>query len=320
MKRFKRVLGWQQAALAGFRRAARLSLAALLPALSAAAIAQGTPAAASASPVAAAAPKPASSRPLDPSMVPLSSAIGSMVAADIGQILQRGELIVAMLGSDSPPFFQVKNDTLVGTDVRMAEQIAKELKVKLRIDRSAQSFNEVVAIVARGDADLGVSKLSRTLVRAQSVRFSEPYLSLNHALILNRLEFAKLSRDTPLPTVLRSFTGSIGVIDKSSFADFATRNFPKAKIVPYTSWNAVINAVKKGEVVGAYRDEFEIRRILKEDPSLALTLRTVTLKDLNDTLGIAVGVRSPTLLAFVNQYLAQRTEKLTVDSVLAELK
>jgi hypothetical protein len=75
-----------------------------------------------------------------------------------------------------------------------------------------------------------------------------------------------------------------------------------------------------GKVVGAYRDEFEIRRILKQDPSLALTLRTVTLKDLNDTLGIAVSASSPTLLAFVNQYLAQRTEKLTVDSVLAELK
>ena len=318
MKRFMRVLGWKQAAFAGLRRAARLSLAALLPALSAAAIAQGTPAAASASPVVAAAPKPAPSRPLDPSMLRLAS--GAVVAADIGQILQRGELVVAMLGSDSPPFFQMKDDTLVGTDVRMAEQIAKELKVGLRFDRSAKSFNEVVEIVARGDADLGVSKLSRTLARAQSVRFSDPYLSLNHALILNRLEFAKLSRDTPLPTVLRSFTGSIGVIDKSSFADFATRNFPKAKIVPYTSWNAVINAVKKGEVVGAYRDEFEIRRILKQDPSLALTLRTVTLKDLNDTLGIAVSASSPTLLAFVNQYLAQRTEKLTVDSVLAELK
>jgi len=78
--------------------------------------------------------------------------------------------------------------------------------------------------------------------------------------------------------------------------------------------------VKKGDVVGAYRDEFEIRRILKADPSLALTLRTVTLKDLDDTLGIAIGTRSPSLLAFVNQFLAQRSEKLTVDSVLAELK
>ena len=82
----------------------------------------------------------------------------------------------------------------------------------------------------------------------------------------------------------------------------------------------MIAAVKKGEVVGGYRDEFEIRRILKLDPQLALTLRTVTLKDLNDTLGIAVGVRSPTLLAFVNQFLALQANKLSVESVLAELR
>jgi polar amino acid transport system substrate-binding protein len=247
-------------------------------------------------------------------------ASGAIVAIDIAQILQRGELVVAMLGVDTPPFFQMKGEQLSGIDVTLAEQMAAELKVPLRVNRSGRSFNEVVEIVARGDADLAISKLSRTLTRAQSVLFSDPYLSLNHALILNRLAFARISRDKPLPWVLRNFTGTLGVIDQSSFADFAVRNFPNAKIIAYPSWDAVIAAVKSGEVVGAYRDEFEVRRILKADPSLALTLRTVTLKDLNDTLGIAVGVRSPTLLAFVNQFLAQRNEKLTVEKVLAELK
>ena len=254
----------------------------------------------------------------DPGMVRLAS--GAWVAADIGQILQRGELVVAMLASESPPFFYRVGDQWVGTDVRMAQQIAKELKVSLRIDRSARSFNEVVDVVARGDADLGVSKLSRTLARAQSVMFSDPYLSLKHALIFNRLELAKISREKPLPSVVRRFTGSLGVIGQSSFAEFATRNFPNAQITPYTHWDALIAAVKKGEVVGGYRDEFEIRRILKLDPQLALTLRTVTLKDRNDTLGIAVGVRSPTLLAFVNQFLALQANKLSVESVLAELR
>lgn len=260
----------------------------------------------------------AAPRSLDGKTMRLAS--GVLVAADIGQIIQSGELVVAMSASDTPPFFYMDGDKLTGTDVVLAEQIAAELKVSLRVDRTAKSFNEVVETVARGNADLGVSKLSRTLTRAQSVLFSEPYLSLNHALILNRLEFAKLAKDRPLPTVLRHFTGSLGVIAQSSFADFAVRHFPHAKIVAFSNWDQVIAAVRKGEVVAAYRDEFEIRRILKADPRLALTLRTVTLKDLHDHLGIAVSVRTPTLHAFVNQFLSQRTQKLTVDSVLAELK
>lgn len=245
---------------------------------------------------------------------------GDLVAAEVGAILARGQLVVAMAATDSPPFFHTQGGQWVGTDVRMAEQLAGELKVALRIDRSPASFNQVVDSVARGDADLGISKLSHTLTRALSVHFSTPYLSLNHALILNRVEFAKLLRDRPLAWAIRNFTGELAVIAHSSFSDFAPRHFPQARIVPYPHWEAAVEAVRRGQVTGAYRDEFEVRRLLKADPSLALTLRAVTLKDLTDHLAIAVGVRNPTLLAFVNKFVDQRVEKLTVDTLLNELR
>lgn len=243
-----------------------------------------------------------------------------LVAADVGAILQRGELVVAMAARDDPPFFYLKDQRLTGSDVRMAEQLAEELRVPLRVDRSSRTFNEVVGYVARGEADLGISKLSHTLSRALSVHFSNPYLSLNHALLLNRIELARLIRKQSLATVIRNFTGSLGVIADSAFADFAPRNFPKARIVTYPNWQAVIGAVRHGEITGAYRDEFEVRRALQSDPGLVLTLRTVVLKDLVDAIAIAVGVRNPTLLAFVNKFIDQRVDKLTVDEALKELR
>ncbi len=245
---------------------------------------------------------------------------GDLVAADIGAILHRGELVVAMAATDAPPFFHMKNKQLVGSDVRMAQQLAGELGVTLRIDRSPRTFNEVVEFVARGEADLGISKLSHTLARALSVHFSDPYLTLNHALLLHRVAFAALLRDRTLPQAIRNFEGSLAVIANSSFADFAPRHFPRARIVTYPTWEAVIDAVRRGQVMGAYRDEFEVRRILQDDPGLVLTLRTVILKDLTDALAVAVGVRNATLLAFVNKFVGLRAEKLTVDSVLKELR
>jgi polar amino acid transport system substrate-binding protein len=241
---------------------------------------------------------------------------GRLLAPDIARIVNRGELVVAMLGVDTPPFFYTKNNELVGLEVDIAKAIAKELKVSVRFDRSAQTFNEVIGVVARQEADLGISKLSRTLARAQTISFTDPYLRLNHAFILNRVKFAQAARDRPLPEVIRSFKGSIGVIAKSSFADYAIKNFPQAEIRDFPSWGEVLKALEKGEVMAAYRDEFEIKRILKRDPTISLTLRTVTFKDLEDTLGIAVGIQDPTLLAFVNQFLAEGTEKLTIDKVL----
>ena len=82
------------------------------------------------------------------SMVRLAG--GDLVAADVGAILARGQLVVAMAANDSPPFFYTQGGQLKGTDVRMAEQLAGELKVTLRIDRSPASFNQVVDSVARG--------------------------------------------------------------------------------------------------------------------------------------------------------------------------
>lgn len=262
-----------------------------------------TPAAASAAPAAA---RPALVRVAD----------SRLLAPDIARISERGELIVAMLDTDTPPFFYAKNGELIGLEVDIARDLARELNVKLRITRQARTFNDVVDIVARQEADLGISKLSRTLARAQLIRFSDPYLKLNHALVLNRLQLANLAKDEPIQSVVRKFKGSIGVIANSAYANYAARNFPGAQVKGYPSWNDVINAVEKGEVTGAYRDEFEIKRLLKSNPTASLTLRTVTLKDLEDTLGIAVGVGDPVLLAFVNQYLSQRPEKLDIDKVL----
>lgn len=264
------------------------------------------------------APAPAASAvgaPVRPSGL-VKVADGRSLAPDIARIVERGELVVAMLGVDTPPFFYEKDGEVVGLEVDMARDLAKELKVNLRITRQARNFNEVVDVVARGEADLGISKLSRTLARAQVIRFSEPYLRLNHALVLNRVQFARLALDKPVPSVVRGFTGSIGVIAKSSFADYATRNFPNAKVQSYPGWGDVVAAVRKGEVVGAYRDEFEIKRLLKSDPTASLTLRTITLKDLEDTLGIAVGADAPVLHEFIDLFLAQRNDKLDVEKVL----
>lgn len=258
-----------------------------------------------------AAPAPAS-----PNSVLVKVADGRLLAPDIARIVNRGELIVAMLGVDSQPFFYMRDGQLVGLEVDLAKAIAKELKVTVRFDRSAQTFNEVVAVVARQEADLGISKLSRTLARAQTISFTDPYLRLKHAFILNRVKFAELARDRPLPVVVRGFKGSIGVIAKSSFADYAVKNFPSADIREFPSWEEVLAALEKGQIMAAYRDEFEIKRLLKINPTASLTLRTVTFKDLEDSLGIAVGIQDPTLLAFVNQFLAEGAEKLTIDKVL----
>lgn len=226
---------------------------------------------------------------------------------------------MAMLRTDTPPFFYMRDQHLQGIDVDMAQQIGKELGVPVRFDRTASSFNEVVDKVSRGQADLGISKISRTLARARAVLFSDPYLTLHHAVVLNRLEFAKLARSRSPAQTMQDFNGSLGVIAKSSFLDFAQANFPKAQVREYQNWNEVVAAVQRGEVVGGYRDDFEVKRLLAEQPSLALKLRSVTLTDRDDAICMAINTDAPTLRSFVNLYLGTRKTKLEINDVLKAL-
>ena len=240
----------------------------------------------------------------------------SQLPADIARIKQRGQLVVALMGTDSPPFFYERDGELVGIEVDLAKSIAQELQVKVRFNREAKTYNEVIDLVAQRRADLGVSALSRTLARAQRVHFSQPYLTLNNALVLNRVAFARMAPNQRLEDTVRRYSGSMGVTAGSSYAEFAKRDFPLAQIKEYANWSAVMAAVQQGEVIAGYGGEFEIKKQIKNEPRAALTLRTVTLKDIKDTWGIAVGVTDPTLLAFVNQVLDQRRDKLDIHKLM----
>lgn len=255
-----------------------------------------------------------------PAQAAKDGAASIQLPPDIRRIIERGELVVAMPRGDTPPFFYVKDGEMQGIDVDLARGLADELKVKLRIDRSAASFNDVVDVVARNQADVAICKLSRTITRAKTIRYSDPYLNLRHVLALNRLRFAELSKGRDLPEVIRHFAGSIGVIANTSYVDFAQHDFPKAEIVQFPDWDKAIAALKRGDVVAVYRDEFEIKRLLKTDPRTSLVLRTVTLTDTQDSLGVAVAHDSHQLLGLINLYLAQQPEKLTVEKALKRIE
>jgi ABC-type amino acid transport substrate-binding protein len=245
---------------------------------------------------------------------------GRMLAPDIARIIIRGELVVALHKNNTPPFVDEKDGKLVGVDIDLVQRVGRELKVPVRFDRSSNTYDEVTELVAAGKADLGVSKLARTLKRAQSVLFSTPYMNLEHALLMNRLGFAEMAEQKNVAAAVKTFDGKIGVLAGSAWVEFAKRNFPKATVVAYPTWPEVINAAKTGQVVAAYRDAVEVRQVMLTDPTLAITLRTVTFNDLHSLLCVMVGSRDTVLLSFVNDIVAGQTVKLTSTGLINKMK
>ena len=245
---------------------------------------------------------------------------GRLLAPDIARIVQRGELVVAVLGVDQPPFFESRNGELAGIDIELAREIAGKLGVAVRFDREANTFDGVVELLARGRADIAVSKLSRTLARTEVIRFSKPYVNLKRALLLDRVKFAALLNGRTVPEVIRSYDGTIGILAGSAYTDYAAENFPKATVRPYATWDALLEALRTGAVAAAYRDEFDVKAVLERDAQAALRLRIVTLQDLDDPFAIGVALSEPTLLAFVNQFLADRTVQFNAAVLLQAMR
>ena len=222
-----------------------------------------------------------------------------------------------MYHKDSPPFYYVNEEKqLTGVDVEMIKGFARLLNVDVEFDRTPKSFNAVVDMIANEEADVAICKLSITFNRLRRVLYTKPYIEMHQALLVNHLLLAKQLEGGVREEVLRSLSGKIGVIGKSSYVKYAKRNFSNMDIVEYQSWNDVVDAVKTGKVVAAYRDEAEIKKIIRDNPDSALNLLTVTLKDAADPKGIAVSKNSAHLKELLEFYIDSLNLNLTANKVL----
>lgn len=242
----------------------------------------------------------------------------SQYPPDIQRIKDRGEFIVAMTATDQPPFYYVDSKgKLTGLDVDIAKQIADSLGVKVKFNRDAQSFGDLIPIIAAGKADAAISKLSRTVARAQIVSFTDPYVVFHQALIFNRLELAKRApTNDDVVEFIKNFTGKIGVLADSSYVAYAKQNFPNASVIQYKNWDDIVNAVFDGSILAGYRDELEIKKIIRSRPDASLKVKTVVLKDTEDDIAIAVNAESTHLLYYLNLVLANLNMDLTADKIL----
>jgi ABC-type amino acid transport substrate-binding protein len=234
---------------------------------------------------------------------------------EIQSILSRGSVVFAMTAADQKPFFYKEESTgeLIGLDVEIAYEIANRLGVRAVFNREATSFDGVVTKVVNNEADIALSKLSRTMRRAELVRYTVPYIVFRQALLINRLEFAKIGTEDYLPAYIKNFHGSLGVIKNSSYENYAAVNFPAADIKSFDTWGETVDALFDGKVLAVYRDEGEILIVNALRKDAAMLMKTVFINDQQDPIAMAVNADAPLLQewlnVFIDEYLRQRPEE-----------
>ena len=238
---------------------------------------------------------------------------------DIRKIIDRGALTVAIYHRDTTPFFMRDSDGgFYGADIKLAEEIAAKLGVKVEFNCQSRTFNEVVEKVARREADIGMGSLSCTLERAKRVSFTKPYIILHQGLLINRVTAARQKHGLGIMDILQSPDTAIGVQGETSYVASLRERFPRAIIREYPKWEDCVDAVLRGEVAAIIDNEVNVRKLIAGRPEVALNLQTVVLKDTSDPIAIAVPWDNSNLLSWLNLYLDTLGGKLTVEGILKE--
>ena len=237
------------------------------------------------------------------------------LSPDMQRIFDKGKLVVAIHCDDGAPFWTLNKDCkLVGLDIDLATDIATNLGVDLEFNRDALTYDGVVDLVASREADLGISCISQTRQRAVKVNFTEPYVKLYYAFIINRVKTARLSAGKKLNEWINDSNVILGTVAGSSYVEFIQRDYPLASLKTYPDWEACCAAVLSGEVHAVLFDDSMVRGWINDHPEDVLYLQTQILQDKEDPISIVVNWQDTHLLDWLNLYLGTLKRDGTLDA------
>lgn len=240
---------------------------------------------------------------------------------DIKKIVDRGVLQVAMVATDEPPFFMVdEKGVLIGSDVELAQNLAKALGVRVEFNRNFPTYDAVAAAIGNHEADLAVSNLSRTEPRAKSFYFSNSYNEFHLGLAINRTELAKKPEEESLHLYIMKHNFKIGALAGAYYQRLGQSIFAKDSIIGYPTNDDGFEAVRKGEIFAYFTHELDLVQFMLNRPEAGLKVKTVLFDDIVDHIAIAVPTGMEHFLFWVNTYLETSPPGFTVQKLFEKYK
>ncbi|MGV3061106.1 transporter substrate-binding domain-containing protein [Streptococcus hyovaginalis] len=225
---------------------------------------------------------------------------------------KRGKLIVATETGFAPFAFKTLvdgKDTIVGSDVDMIKAIADQLGVE--VEFKEMSFDNVLATVQSGKADIGISGISITKERQKSFLFSTGYYTAKTTLMIQKSQEEKLvSIDDFADKSIASQKGSIQeTLAKEVFSDAQQVSLPQT--------GEMVMELKQGKVEGILLEEPISKAYVAKNNDLMISSLDIP-SDNSDQYGILLPKTSQALANKIDSVLKPMVTSGEVDQMIQD--
>ncbi len=230
----------------------------------------------------------------------------------LDKVKNKGTLTVALNPHFAPFEFktiQDGKDTIAGADIEIAKAIGDELGVKVKF--SEMSFDNVLASVQSGKADIAISGISATKERQKIFDFSDTYYDSETVLLVKK-------DATETYKQISDFSKKSIAVQKGSIQEnIAKANLSDANVVSLAQPGEAINELKSGQVEGVVLEKAIAKGYV--DQNSDLTMSDIALKsDSNDAYAVAMPKGSDDLKAKVNKIIAKLKKEGKIDSYVQD--
>ena len=219
------------------------------------------------------------------------------------EIVVSHDASVLVMGTNATfkPFEYKEGGQVVGFDVDLAREIAKDLGAELKIED--MSFDGLLPALEGGRIDIAVAGMSVTEEREKNALFSEPYYQATQRIIV------------PEDSKIFNKSGLIGKkigVQLGTTGDILASEIKGAKVIQFPAAPNVLQELASGRVDAVILDDAPANQYIVAFPGLKILGSAIG----NESYAIAMKKSNTTLKENINQSINRMKEDGRMDTLL----
>ena len=176
------------------------------------------------------------------SLLAFSFVTAAAAGTSLNRILQKGELVVGITGTQPPLNATTKDGKIIGFDADIAAAIAKNMGVKVKY--SKMQFSDLLPALEAGKVDMVLSSMTMTLSRNLKVAFVGPYYISGKGILTKAKTIGALQKADGL----NKPEFKVAALKGSTSQKFAETTAPKAVLISTNSYDEAVEMLFQNKI------------------------------------------------------------------------